>query len=53
MLVPHVDQFIEQALSWTNQWKSESLNAQLLGDDYYFIINLYIVLNHISACIRY
>lgn len=53
MLVPLVDQFIEQALSWTNLRKSESVNAQLLEEDYYFIIIMYIVLNHISACIRY
>jgi len=53
MLVSLVDQFIEQALSWTNLRKSESINAQLLEEDYYLIIILYIVLNHISACIRY
>jgi hypothetical protein len=34
MFVPLVDQFIEQALSWTNLQRSESVNAQLLEDIY-------------------
>ena len=54
MLVPLVDQFIEQTRKLNEPMKkSESFNAQLLEDNYYFIINLYIVLNHISVCIRY
>jgi len=54
MLVPLVDQFIEQTRKLNEPMKkSESFNAQLLEANYYFIINLYIVLNHISVCIRY
>jgi hypothetical protein len=54
MLVLYADQFIEQTRKLNVPTKrNESMNAQLLETNYYFIINLYIFLNHISACIRY